>query len=88
MNLEYRKDQLTFSSFHMVYKYKAANHQLLDIWEDKRMTGFRLSWRIEYEHPPMIASTNQVGRSIQTPGLGNMLNAKAENMYKAILHLS
>ena len=88
VNLAYKKDQLNFSSFHVWYKYKVASQQLLDSWEDKRMTGFRLSWRIDYEHLPLIASTNQVGRSIQTPGLGNMLDAKADNMYKAILHLS
>ena len=88
MKLAYTKDQLNFTSFHVWYTYKAASQQLLDSWKDKRMTGFRLSWRIQYEHLPLIASTNQVGRSIQTPGLGNIMDAKADKMYKAILHLS
>ena len=43
----YKKDQLTFRSFHVWYEYKAASQQVLDDWEDKRMTGFKLTWRIE-----------------------------------------
>ena len=35
-----------------LYKYKAASKQLLESWKEKRMTGFRLSWRIENENPP------------------------------------
>ena len=31
----------------MWYEYKAASQQVLDSWEDKRMTGFKLTWRIE-----------------------------------------
>ena len=88
INLEYMKDQLNFTTFHVWYELKAASQQLLDSWKDKRMTGFRLSWRIDYEHLPLIASTNQVGRSIQTPGLGNIMDASSDKMYKAILHLS
>merc|ERR1712223_871472 len=46
-DLVYKKDQLTFRSFHVWYDYKAASQQVLDSWEDKRMTGFKLTWRIE-----------------------------------------
>ena len=47
MSLTYNKDQLKFPRLFVRYKYKAASQQLLDSWEDKRMTGFKLSWRIE-----------------------------------------
>ena len=66
---------MTFNSFHVWYKYKAASQQLLDSWKEKRMTGFKLSWRIENENPPrlLIATISKVGRSVQTPGLGDSL---------------
>ena len=47
LDLIYKKDQLTFRSFHVWYNFKAASQQVLDSWEDKRMTGFKLTWRIE-----------------------------------------
>ena len=47
MKLSYTKDQLNFHSFNVLYKYKAASQQLLDSWKEKRMTGFRFSWKIE-----------------------------------------
>ena len=72
VNLAYTEDQLNFSRFHVWYKYKAASHQLLDSWEDKRMTGLRLSWRIKNDNPPLIANISELGRSIQTPGLGDV----------------
>ena len=44
--LSFKKDQLNFSNFNVWYKYKASGQQSLDSWKDKRMTGFRLSWKI------------------------------------------
>ena len=69
INMNYTKDQLNFTTFHVWYELKAASQQLLDSWKDKRMTGFRFSWRIE--NSTVIWSTNisEVGRSIQTPQL-------------------
>ena len=47
LRLNYTKEELTFPSFHVWYRYQAASQQLLDSWQDKRMTGFNLSWFIE-----------------------------------------
>ena len=65
------EDQLNFQSLLVSYKHQAASHQLLDNWKDKRMTGFRLSWRVENENPPLMANISELGRSIQTPFLGD-----------------
>ena len=47
LDLIYKKDQLTFRSFHVWYQYKTASQQVLDSLKDKRMTGFKLTWRVE-----------------------------------------
>ena len=73
MSLTNTKDQLNFSNFLVYYKYKAASKQLLNNWKDKRMTGFRLSWRIE--NPPLIANISEVGRNIKTPHFGDTHDA-------------
>ena len=49
------------------------------------MTGLRLSWRIESENPPLVASANEVGKSIQTPLLGDASYAPLDHVYKAVL---
>ena len=54
--VKYKEEMLGFSSFHVWYEYKAASQKLLDIWADKRMTGFQLSWRIE--HPTLHYTLN------------------------------
>ena len=45
--VKYTKEELTFPSVHVWYKYQAASWQLQKSHQDKRMTGFRLSWRVE-----------------------------------------
>ena len=89
ITMTYKKDQLTFSKFEVRYSYKAASQKLLESWEDKRMTGFRLNWKIEVENPPLIAKINKVGRSLRTPGLGDaftrLSDTPSEQVYKAIL---
>ena len=87
LSLTYTKDQLNFSNFFVWYKYKAASQQLLDMWKDKRMTGFRLSWRIKNENPPLIANISEVGRSIETPHFGDKetTEAQSEKLYKITL---
>ena len=86
VNLVYTKEQLGFSSFHVWYKYRAASKQLLESWKEQRMTGFKLSWRIENENPPLIATISEVGRSLQTPGLGgSSLVEPVDHKYKAVL---
>ena len=91
MNLAHTKDQLNFSSFHVWYKYKAASQQLLDSWKDKRTTGFKLSWRVENPTLTWTTSIDEVGKSIQTPLLGDTFvdafYASSNQVYKAILAL-
>ena len=88
IRLTYLKNQLNFSNFVVWYKYK-TNQQLLDSWKDKRMTGLRLTWRIENENPPLFASISEVGRSIQTPRIGDTIGgtsaSTSQNLYKVAL---
>ena len=54
------------------------------------MTGFKLSWRIE--NSPLIANISEVGRRIQTPGLGGIFDEGAaystsEQVFLAVLNL-
>ena len=70
--LEFSKDQLEFGAFNVWYSYKTASQELLDFWEKKRMTGFRLNWRIE--NPPQIIVSTEVGGCITTPRFGTTFN--------------
>ena len=59
-----------FSSFTVRYRYKAAAAQnLIDSWEEMRMTGFNLSWYILDENrtsqTPMVSSSIQAWQSVQ-----------------------
>ena len=80
---------MTFNSFHVWYKYKAASQQLLDSWKEKRMTGFKLSWRIENPTVKWITSISEVGRSIQTPSLDatfvKPIEESSDHIYNAVL---
>ena len=42
--LEFTRHQLTFPFFQAQYRYQFTSQQLLDSWQDKRMTGFVLNW--------------------------------------------
>ena len=86
--LNFKKDELTFSSFLVWYRYKAVGQRLLDSLKDKRMTGLRFRWKIE--DPSMIWTSNvrEVGRSIKTPRLGEFVkkNGRSKDVfYKATL---
>ena len=86
INLSYTKDQLKSASFQVWYKYHASSQQLLDNWMDKRISGFRFSWRIENENPPLRALTNEMGRSIRTPGHGDTtVNSAMTSLYQVDL---
>ena len=47
VTLKYTRGQLDFATFQVWYSYKKANKEVLNSWEDKNVTGFRLSWFIE-----------------------------------------
>ena len=89
MKLSYTKDQLSFSSISVWYKYEAASQQLLDSWKDKRMTGFRFSWVIQNPKVTWTSHMSEVGRSIQSPMLGDPFGSfgVSEHEYRATLTL-
>ena len=59
VRLNYTKEELTFPSFHLLYKYKAASHHLLDSWKDKRRTGFTLNWFIQDTNGTVVTKKRQ-----------------------------
>ena len=65
--LEFKKDQLNFPSFHVWYKHRVDSKEM--DWKVKRMTGLRLSWRIE--NPTLVATTSTLGKSFLSPGFGS-----------------
>ena len=83
----YTKEQLWFSAFQVWYKLKAANQGQLDAWKDKRMTGCKLSWRVE--NTPLTLTSNEVGRMIITPNFGQQLfeSSYFESAKSYIVHL-
>ena len=66
LTLKYKKATIPFSSFKVWYSYRFTSHKLVHSRKTKKMTGFRLSWRIE--PVPMETTLQEVGRSVQTPG--------------------
>ena len=61
---------------------------MLDNWTKKKMTGFKLIWKIEDENPPVTAATSEVGQSIQTPELGDtFVKFDGAFVYKAVLKM-
>ena len=71
LTLEYTHSYLFSPYFQLWYRYKAVSQEVLDSWEDKRITGFRLSWRIDKRYPDLELTTSEVGQTVQTPGLGD-----------------
>ena len=63
--MTYTKNDLNFNSIVVRHSYQ-YNHQLLDSWDNARMTGFQLSWRMD--HPPLEMTVSELGRSIKVPG--------------------
>lgn len=47
IKLEFNRDQLTFTSFEMLYRYNFTNQDLLDSWDGKKITGFKVSWQVK-----------------------------------------
>ena len=88
--LKYTREQLVFSAFQVWYKLQAVNQNQLDGWKDKRMTGCRLSWRIE--NSALTLATSEIGRTIMTPQLGSAEYDKSyfeeDHSYSATLEFS
>ena len=47
LNLEFTKEQLNFPSLQISYQYIFTSNQLIDSWENRRMTGFQLNWFLQ-----------------------------------------
>ena len=62
---------------------------MLDSWPDKRMTGARVSWRIENKTPTNLeVIVEELGRKIQTPYMEkefDMTYYQADHSYQASL---
>ena len=56
---QYTAKDLSFTNITVRYIYQAADQQLLDSWQDKRMTGFKLSWFISNMEGITNPSTEQ-----------------------------
>ena len=67
VTMRYSQHDLDFRYFQVWYTYQRASYQLLESWEDKRMTGVQLRWKIE--NPTLEVSVNNVGDAVQTPKL-------------------
>ena len=80
VNLGFTKDQLTFSSFHVWYKYKASNQSLLDRMRNKSMTGMKFSWKVENASVIWRTNISEFGRSIQTPKLGEIFKPSEDSV--------
>ena len=46
-NLTFNQNELDLSSIVIGYRYQAAKKDVLDAWEDKRVTGFKVNWFIQ-----------------------------------------
>ena len=71
VTLKYTAQNLTFPSINVLYHY-TANQQLVDSWEDKRMTGFRLSWFLKDSNGSRLTGTQKMTEDwkpeAQSPG--------------------
>ena len=72
ITLGFKRNELNFPSFEVWHNYQFTNQTLLDSWEDKRMTGFKISWRIE--PPPLEMTSSEIGISVQIPGYGDNIH--------------
>ena len=43
----YTKENMPIPSFQVWHKYKKVSQERLDSWKEKRMTGFRISWKVD-----------------------------------------
>ena len=67
--MRYSKDQIKFPFIQLWYYHNAASQDQLDSLTEKQITGFQITWWLE--DPLLKMTTNELGRRIQTPDLGN-----------------
>ena len=74
VSFRYAKKDLSFDKVQLFYHYKFTNQSLLESWDNKRMTGFKVIWKIWKCSEDLEIFTEELGRNIQTPLLGEQLN--------------
>ena len=84
LTLMYNKEQLTFKSFNVWYDYISSNKKLLNSWEDKRMTGFRLRWFLQDNSGTQVMDGTNTKPRFEEPYLAKMVKlatlARAHNV--------
>ena len=56
--LKFIKENITLTrSLEVHYRYKVSSQELLDSWQDKRITGFRLSWYLQDSNGSILTET-------------------------------
>ena len=61
--MEFKKVDLTFSLFHLEYMFRAPLKELLDKWDNKKMTGFNMTWYLRNSTGAQVThKTNDVNR--------------------------
>ena len=69
LTLDYKAEEVFFSSLPVSYHYKADNRDLVNSWQDMRMTGFNLSWYISEKNgtsrPPKKSPPSQKWKPVQ-----------------------
>ena len=68
LSLEYKTEEMFFSFFTVTYHYKATDHNMIDSWKERRMTGFNLTWYIldpTNKTTPKVISSTQAWRPVR-----------------------
>ena len=66
LRLTYTKDEPTFSFFHVQYSYTQTHSEQQTSWNERQVTGFKLSWKIQNKNPPLYLETEEVGSVTET----------------------
>ena len=88
LRLTYTKDEVSFSTFLVQYSYFSTYSKLQPSWNERQMTGFKLSWKIENKNSPLCYETEEVGYITETPNFGTPYQPgfyKNDHTYEATL---
>ena len=65
--VEFKREQINFSTFHVVYKLAAANQDVLNSWtQNRRITGFSLDWYLKEMNGSRLSAKDFPAREIWT----------------------
>ena len=89
LRLTYTREELSFTSFFVEYVYSPTYSEHHLSWKNTSMTGFRLSWVIQNENPPMSLETQEIGSVVESPGFKDPAYQSSfyenDHIYEAIL---